>query len=112
MAMSDFRVRPRALSSTTAARLSEKEVSASGLPKDLFGWAKVAYRRVDRVTPTHVEVEGGRVPRSGLGEVKAGQWLRFAKLDGDGGVEVKVDLGATRRAEGRLADLFDVLKKR
>lgn len=109
MTMSDFRVRPKAISSTPT-RLSEKEALASGLPKDPFGWSKVAFRRVEKVTRTHVEVEGGQVPRARLGDVKPGQWLRFSQVEG--GIEVKVDLSATHRAESRMIDLFQQLKMR
>jgi hypothetical protein len=109
MSMSEFRVRPRAISSTPT-RFSEREIHAAGLPKDLFGASNVAFRRVEKVTGTSLEVEGGRVPMGRLGAVKPGQWLRFSRVDG--GVEVKVDHDATQRAEGRMADLFQQLKKR
>jgi hypothetical protein len=108
--MSDFRVKPRALSSTTSRpRPSEQALLASGLPKGLFASSDVAFRRVDRVTSRNLEIEGGRVPRELVGEVKAGQWLRFERVEG--GVQVTVDPEATQRGEERLMDLFQRLKR-
>jgi hypothetical protein len=104
--MSDIRVKPPSPSSSgqTGPKASVE------LPAGLFGASTVAYRRIDRLTDEFAFIEGGRVARSALGPVKVGQWLRFTKLDG--GVEVRVDLEASRRAEGRMADLFQQLKKR
>jgi hypothetical protein len=110
--MSDFRIKPRLAGpapARVAPRLTETQLTAGGL-KDLFGKSPVAYRRVDGVTATHVEVEGARLPRAAVGDVAPGQWLKFSKRP-DGGVQVAVDPQATRRAEGRLSGLFEALKK-
>lgn len=74
----------------------------------LFGWEKVAFRRVESVSVQRVAVEvGGRtveLPRSLVPTAQREQWLRFERNSGH--VTVQVDLSATLRGEARLADLF------
>jgi hypothetical protein len=69
----------------------------------------VAFRRVERVSVSHLEVDGAHLPRQlVVGPVVEGQWLRFAKAS-EGRVEVRVDLKATLAGESRLASLFERL---
>ncbi len=75
----------------------------------MFAWGKVAFRRVDKVTPAFLEVDGAKLPRGVVGEVQQGQWLRFTKTDANA-VDVRVDLRATNQGEARLKDLFQRLK--
>jgi hypothetical protein len=90
----------------------ERELTRAGLDAArLFVDGPVAFRRAERVTATHVEVDGARVPRALIGPVTEGQWLRFSKA-GDGRVEVRVDLRATLDAEARMCDLFERLTRR
>ena len=80
--------------------------------EELFGPRSVAFRAIESVDRTRVEVLLGQtsawLPRTLVdGAVRAGQWLRFER-SGDQ-VEVRVDLRATLRAESRLTDLFSTL---
>jgi hypothetical protein len=116
--MSGVRVRggapPVPAQSPETRGVSEKQLSAIGLDsKQLFGWNRVAYRRIEKVTPTHVEIEGKKVPRAMLGgaPVVEGQWLRFTQ-DKSGTIGVSVDLKATLKGESRLSDLFQTLNRR
>jgi len=77
----------------------------------LFGWQRVAFRRVEGVSAHGVTIEvGGRaidLPRAALPNVQADQWLRFERRGAT--VTARVDLPATLRGEARLADLFQRL---
>lgn len=77
----------------------------------LFGWQRVAFRRVEAASASAVTIEvGGRaieLPRAVLPNVQADQWLRFERRGET--VIARVDLSATLRGETRLADLFQRL---
>jgi hypothetical protein len=75
----------------------------------MFAWGKIAFRRVDRVTPAFLEVDGAKLPRQLVKEAQQGQWLRFTKGE-QGVVDVRVDARATNEGEARLKDLFQRLK--
>lgn len=116
--MSDVRVGRRPLSQpaqpSKTTGLSENDLRATGLDlNQLFGWKTTAFRRIEKVTPTHVEIEGAKVPRALLNNAKVveGQWLRFTKEANDR-IGVSVDLKATLTGESRLSDLFQVLNRK
>jgi hypothetical protein len=81
---------------------------------ELFGWQKVAFRRVEAVSASHVALDfAGRavaLPRSFVPQAKVDQWVRFEKGSG-GAVLASVDLRATLKAEARLTDLFVALAR-
>jgi hypothetical protein len=115
--MSDVRVgrRPPAQPAQTAKTpgLSENDLRSTGLDvAQLFGWKTTAFRRIEKVTATHVEIEGARVPRALINaKVVEGQWLRFTK-EPNNRIGVSVDLKATLTGESRLSDLFQVLNRK
>jgi hypothetical protein len=79
--------------------------------RELFGWQKTAYRRVEATSATHVSLDfDGRavaLPKGLLPRVEVDQWVRFDRHADR--VAASVDLRATLRAESRLSDLFQVL---
>jgi hypothetical protein len=81
---------------------------------ELFGWQKVAFRRVEAVSASHVALDfAGRavaVPRALLPTARVDQWVRLEKGPG-GAVSASIDLRATLKAEARLADLFVALAR-
>jgi hypothetical protein len=89
------------------ASLADAGVSA----RELFGWQKVAFRRVEAVSATHVSLDfDGRavaLPRHLLPRLEADQWVRFERKGG--ALAASVDLRATLRAEARMTDLFQSL---
>jgi len=79
--------------------------------RELFGWQKTAWRRVEGTSTSHVSLDfDGRavaVPKHLLPRVEVDQWVRFERQADR--ISASVDLRATLRAESRLSDLFQVL---
>ncbi|MBL8922100.1 MAG: hypothetical protein JNJ54_24835 [Myxococcaceae bacterium] len=90
----------------------EASLAAAGVSlQELFGWQKVAFRRVEAVSASHVSLDfqarAVALPRSLFPRLEADQWVRFER-QGEA-VTVALDLRATLRAESRMTDLFQSL---
>jgi hypothetical protein len=108
------KVAPKAKKPKESGDLGEVLRTLGVSSAELFGWQKVAFRRVEAVSGSHVALAfAGRavaVPRSLLPAAKVDQWVRFEKGQG-GSVRAQVDLRATLKAEARLSDLFVALAR-
>ncbi|MDX2011101.1 MAG: hypothetical protein SFW67_12960 [Myxococcaceae bacterium] len=106
------KVAPRVEKPNESGDLGEALRTLGVSSAELFGWQKVAFRRVEAVSASHVALDfTGRavaVPRGLVPGAKVDQWVRFEKGPG-GSVRASVDLRATLKAEARLSDLFVAL---